>query len=396
MTRLTENLFGSVLFLLASTAFSQSSDVQFSAQQILPATVLQTSSYRISDAVSVINHQFQFNIETPYGQFPATGIPLLEKRLSELRAIEEAVKLSGERVAVSGAWKTLVQTPRGAGNLLSDPLGSLRQVPRGFERMASNFVDPASRRTGSEARRTLAANLGVDSETRNPILKQLLTQLVARKFVGETATKFALSAAVPGLGTLSSMENTRDVIATRSPHELLVEMDRELTRLGVWKPVKDAFVQNHNWTLLEKLTFIDSYKKLAGIEHADTMLYLANQDVTEADVLKRLIQIKLLADLHARSPVKSVSESGLPIAWLKSGDIVGVCSVDYLTNSEQVQQIAGGFRQQHPSRNLKLYSTGYVSPSAQQTLDARKIEFIRASFAARVSNNRPVQKGALR
>ena len=262
--------------------------------------------------------------------------------------------------------------------------------------MASNFVDPVSRRAGSEARRQLCANLGVDSETRNPVLNQLLGQLVARKFVGETATKFALSAAVPGLGTLSSMEHTREVIAKRSPHELLVEMDSELNRLGVWKPVKDAFIQNQNWTLLEKITFMNSYRKLAGVEHAATVIYLANQDATEADVLKRLIQVQLLADLHSQSPVNSISDSGLPIAWLKNGEIVGVCSVDYLTNSQQVQQIAGGFRQKFPSQNLKLYSTGFVSPTAQQTLNANKIEFVRANFATQVSNNQPVQQGSIR
>lgn len=396
MSGFLKALLGCAVCLVASTAFGQQGEVQFSAQQILPAAVIQTPSYKINDVVTVTDHQFHFNIETPYGVFPVTGIPLLEKRLSELRAIEEAVKLSGETVAVSGAWDTLKKTPGGAGHLLSDPLGSLKQVPKGFGKFASNFADPVSRRTGTETRRQLSANLGVDSETRNPVLKQLIGQLATRKFVGETATKFALSAAVPGLGTLSSMESLRETIAARSPHELLVEMDSEFTRLGVWKPVKDTFIQNRNWTLLEKLTFMNSYRSLAGVEHADAMLYLANRDTTEADVLKRLIQVRLLADLHSRTPIKSVSESGLPIAWLQNGEIVGVCSVDYLTNSQQVQQIASGFRKQYPTQNLKLYSTGYVSPTAQKTLLGNKIEFVRANFATQVSNAQPIQQGTPR
>ena len=58
MVKLSTNLFGCVVFLLASTAFGQSSDVQFSAKQILPAAIIQTASYKINDVVSVIDHQF--------------------------------------------------------------------------------------------------------------------------------------------------------------------------------------------------------------------------------------------------------------------------------------------------------------------------------------------------
>ena len=82
MIKLSLNLFASVVVLLGSTALGQSSDVQFSAKQILPAAIIETASYKINDVVSVIDHQFHFNIETSYGVFLVTSIPLLEKRLS--------------------------------------------------------------------------------------------------------------------------------------------------------------------------------------------------------------------------------------------------------------------------------------------------------------------------
>ena len=383
-----------VCLILIPVAFAQDQQnqptgLQFSAQQILPPSISQTSTYKIADSVTVVDHQFHFNIETPYGEFPVTSIVLLEKRLSELRAIEEAIRIGDQAVAAQGAWQVVKQTPSGAGHLLSDPLGALRQAPRGFRKAAENFIDPVGRHAGSLTRRKLATNLGVDSETRNPVLKQLLDELVTRKFVGETATKFALSAAVPGLGTLSSMEETRETIALRSPHELLVEMDATLVRLGAWPAVKDEFIRNTNWTLLEKLTFMQSYQQLIGVKHADVMLYLANQDTTEADVLRRIIEVQILAGLHAQNPVESVSDAGLPVAWLKDGRIVGVFATDYLTESIEVQQIAKGFHQQYPNRQIMLISTGWVSPKAQNILDVNGITFVRANAASRVSNQQP-------
>ena len=372
-----------------ASQLTQASGPQFSAKQILPDSVYQTSTYKISDSVSVVDHKFHFNIETKYGVFPVASIVMLEKRLSELRAIEEAARIGNQAVAVQGAWETVKQTPRGAGHLLFDPLGSLREFPRGFKNAAANFVDPVSRHAGSTAKRQLAANLGVDSETRNPVLKKMLDRLVARKFVGETATKMALSAAVPGLGTLSSMEDLHGKVASQTPHELLKAMDTQLTNLGAWPTVKNAFIQNTNWTLLEKLAYVQSYQQLAGIQHADVMLYLANSDTTEADILRRIVEIQILANLHSRSPVESVSEVGLPIAWLKDGQIVGVCSTDYLTSSTEVQQVAGGIRKQNPERAVKLISTGWVSPEAQQILDTNKITFVRQETAARMSILQP-------
>ena len=360
----------------------QQTELQFSAQSILPASILKTDTYRITDRVLVSEHQFQFNIETNYGTFPVTGIPMLEKRLSELRAIQEASKLSNQAVAAQSAWATLKRTPQGAGHLLSDPLGTLKQTPRGIKKMAANFIDPVSRHAGSESRRKLAANLGVDSETRNPVLNQMLVQLAARNMVGTSATKFALSAAVPGLGTLASMENLRDTVASKTPHELLGQIDAELTQMGTWPPVKDTFVKSRNWTLLEKLTFMQSYKQLTGIQHADVLLYMANRAGSEAEILRRLISVKLLAELHSKNPIQSLSDAGLPVAWLKDGQIVGVCSIDYLTNSAEIQQVAQGFRKSNPTKAISLLSAGWVSPEAQKTFDENKVTFVRADFAA--------------
>ena len=89
------------------------------------------------------------------------------------------------------------------------------------------------------------------------------------------------------------MENLRDTVASKTPHELLGQIDAELTQMGTWGPVKDTFVKSRNWTLLEKLTFMQSYKQLAGVQHADVLLYMANRDGSEAAILRRLSLIHI-------------------------------------------------------------------------------------------------------
>ena len=182
------------LFLTALTTatYGQAFNQVFETKTILPAALLQSTDFRIAPQTIVEDYEFQFAVETSFGTFPVSGIPLLERRISELRAIEQAVSLSNEPVALEAAWAALKKAPQGAGHLLTDPKGTLAAAPRGLKRWAASVVNPVDRRVGSKAKRRLAANLGVDSETRNPVLMQLLNELSARELIGGTATGLAL------------------------------------------------------------------------------------------------------------------------------------------------------------------------------------------------------------
>ena len=286
------------------------------------------------------------------------------------------------------------KTPEGAGHLISDPKGTLRSVPRGLKRWAENIVNPVDRRVGSATRRRLAANLGVDPQTRNPVLNKLLNELSVRKIVGNATTKIALGAVLPGLGSLASAEEFRQQVASRNPHELLQEINVELNQLGVYAPVREQFIASERWTLIEKLTFMSFYRQLASVEHADVLVNMANQDRTETDILRRLNDLQLLVELNSQSPIKTIADSGLAIAWLKNGQVVGVLSVDYLTNSVDVQNIAAGFRKANPDAQLTLLSTGWLSNEAKQTLDSNKIEFKRASYSMGNKNQAELSSGS--
>ena len=369
------------LTALTTAAYGQIVPQAFETKTILPPSLIQSTDFRVSPETTVKDYEFQFNIETKYGTFPVSGIPLLKRRISELGAIEKAIALSDKTVALNTAWETLKKTPQGAKHLVTDPRGTLAAAPRGLKRWASSITNPVDRRVGFASKRRLAANLGVDSQTRNPVLKQLLNELSAREILGGTATKVALGSVLPGLGSLSTVESFRQQVANQNPHELLQEINLELNQLGAYPPVREEFIASGNWTLVEKLSFLSFYRQLAGVEHADVMINKANQDRTETDILQRLIEMQLLVELHSQTPIKTISDSGLPVAWLNNGQIVGVLAVDYLSNSVDVQDVAAGFRKANPDTTITLLSTGWLSADAQQTLDTHKIGFKRASFS---------------
>lgn len=378
--------------IVASTpALGQAAAPQeFSAASLLSPSIIQSSGHRVFDRVSVREHQFQFEIETKHGTLQASSSLLLEKRLGEIRAIGQAEKLEHGPVALKGAWQTIKETPKGAAHLLSDPFGTLAAAPRGFERMASSMLSSEDRKAGTATQRELAVNLGVDPETRNPVLRHLLRELALRRVVGKTATKFALSAAVPGLGVVSTMEEFRNQVVQRSPHEVANAIDLELARAGIWKPARDQFAHSDRWTSLEKLMFMKYFRQLQHVQHADTMIHLANSDATEVDVLLRIAEMRLLTDLHRQSPIRLISDAGIRIAMLQDGRIFGVCVLDYLTNTSAVREAASGFRKSNPNRSLNLLCTGAISPSASETLTAAQINYIRPGDSLAAPNRNPV------
>ena len=352
----------------------------FAASSILNASVLRSTHYRISESVPVRDYRFQFQIETNYGTFHADGRYMLEKRLRELQAIERAAQLSGGRVIVDSAWDVARKTPKGAVTLLTDPLGALGRAPRGFERMATSLVNRMDRRAGTPTRRNLAIQLGADPETSNPVLSHALTEIAVQQAIGQGASKIALGAALPGLSLLATTEDFREQVAQRSPHEIASDIDAELNQMKVWQPVREQFAYGNRFTSIEKLIYMSYFRELQQIEHLDLMIHMANRADSEAAVLTRIAYVRLLHELHHQSPVASIADAGIPVAIMRDGRIFGICSVDYLHSTQEVQLAAANFRASHPTQSLQFISTGYISPQTQRTLNAAQIQFMRADY----------------
>src|SRR5262249_17427112 len=135
--------------------------------------------------------------------------------------------------AIQGIVRTLSDTPRGLAVLLTEPDQSIRRAGVGFRRMADRVTDRDDRQAGGPVRRQIAAELGCDPETRNPILDRLLDDVARRRAAGQFVTKAGLSAAVPGLGLLALNAEQRDAIRARTPSELNTSIERSMIQVGV-------------------------------------------------------------------------------------------------------------------------------------------------------------------
>ncbi len=357
-----------------------------SASHVVPAEYLRGVGYAIDERVEIRNNRYLFRVRADYGEFTALGLPMLELRLREHHAIENARVLSRDSQIIRGAIEVVRQTPAGARTLLSDPVGSLRRLPLGIQANVNTIVDPLERRAGTKARRELAAAIGADPETRNPVLDFYLDQLAIRKNIGRSATQTGLGFAVPGLGLLATNETIREQVRNTGPRQLANDVHRRLSALRIGNQISVSFANDLQLTSTEKLLFVSHLETLKGVGRLEALVTSATNAKSEASLLSQLQELELLANLRRRFVIVDVLPLKIPVARLKDGRFIGVAAVDIVHDAHALSGYVSEFRSAYPSQDVHLLVTGSVTPSARSILQEARIDVLALSQTSGVED----------
>ena len=341
----------------------------FRVQEVLAAEIIQGPDYVIAQDVPVRDYKYVFTLRTPYGEIHAHGRNMLEQRLREMYAIENARKVVRDPQLIKGVAETLKQTPQGVKVILTDPGGTLLRAPKGLQRMASNALDPQNQRAGGEERRRFASQIGCDPETTNPVLFALLDDLTIRKSIGKTGTNLGLHVALPGLGLLATTRDFKDQLVKQSPAEINEQIERELLAMGVWQPVARQFCRERSYTTLQRIIFMDHLRALKKVEHIQHLVYRATNAYNEAEGLGVIREMQLLRRLHERHGISRIELQGLPVALLNDGSVVIVNAADYIHDTQELRDAIASFRRGRPNDPAIFVTAGLVSARARKTLD---------------------------
>ena len=340
----------------------------FNVYQILPKEVVKGSNYRISRKVTVEEYQYVFEVASDFGKFDAHGRDMLDLRLRELKAIEEAEKLSSDPHFVNGVLAPLKDTGKGLEIFVDEPLESIGRIPKGFGLMAAQYLDPADKRAGSYERRKLAVELECDPETRNPVLKKLLDDMALQLGGGSLITRAGMFF-VPGLSLLPMTAQMKDTIVTNPPSEINKKIDKELETAGVEKSVRTRFCKSESFTTMQRLQLMDQFRALEGVENRISLIEAAAQAHTEAEALSCIRVGKMLVDIQIRRLIKRLEFIGLSLAILKDGRNVLISPYDYVTYTLEVADCLNGYRESNPNVRTVFVTAGGVSPSARETIE---------------------------
>jgi hypothetical protein len=357
-----------------ATRFQGEQPPTFRASAILPREVLTGPDYRIEEAVPVTEYMYMFRIRTNYGLIPARGRDMLVLRLQEMAAIQRARWLSEQNHLAAGARESLEKTGKGLDELLMDPGGALLRAPQGFSEMIKQEVDASDRRAGNEARRRVAAMVGCDPETANPVLKKLLDQMALEQKIGGMLTGQAIDTVLPGVGLLATTAEIKQLVETTAPHEINARIEQELATMGVEEDLRKKFCRDMNYTTMQRLFFLAILRRLHGVKNLSLLVTAAIEVEDEAEGLAAIHEASLLAELHARRPIARLDQIGLPVAVLRDGRCVCVCAADYLTDTQEVKNLISLFRNTYHKAPATFAVAGLASPSAKRSFEAAGIQ----------------------
>lgn len=340
----------------------------FNVYQIVPKEVVKGANYRISRQVTVEEYQYVFEVESDFGKFSANGRDMLDLRLRELKAIEEAEKLSSDPHLVNGVLAPLKDTGKGLEIFVDEPLESIGRLPKGFGLMASQYLDPADQRAGSYERRKLAVELECDPETRNPVLKKLLDDMALQLGGGSLITRAGMFF-VPGLSLLPMTAQMKDTIVTNPPSEINKRIDKELEAADIEKSVRTRFCKSKAFTTMQRLQLMEQFRILEDVENRASLIEAAALAHTEAEALSCIHVGKMLVDIRERRSIKKLEFFGLSLAVLSDGRNVLISPYDYVTYTIEVADCLNGYRESNPNVTTVFVTAGGVSPSAREAIE---------------------------
>lgn len=276
---------------------------------VIPAQECRGPGYTVGPTAAIVNHYAVFSVQTNYGSISAYGRNMLELRCYESRCIQKAAGMRGVRQLLEGALGSLDETVEGAEKLVADPINSVRQAPKGLDRMARSRLDGASRRAGGPERRQLAVSLRCDPETHNRILDRMLDEIELTRLIGSVPVQF-----IPYTGIFRLNADLWDEVGSTPPHEINDRIEGKLAAEGVSELLRGRFCECQHFTTVERLLFMEQYNQLKGVENRDALLDFAVNGDNEADALAAVELTYALATIHERRPIDRLASRGLPLA----------------------------------------------------------------------------------
>jgi len=375
------------------------------ASAVLPAELRSGEHFKVAEAVTNDGYMNHFAIESDYGRFEVTGLPLLRIRVREVAAIARLKEVSKSGVFLEAAAKSAVRPVTAAAAVIDDPVGTAQGVPGGVKRAFGRLKHKAGAAkdavagdgddadddgdtqavessTGDKAvavaksylgitaaHRRWAQKLGIDPYSTNPTLNKELDG-VAKV---DRAGGLAASVAMPSLGSaVGSVTKVSELVWSKDPLELLEMNKKDLAAMAVAPELAERFLGNRFYSPSKQTAITAALVTLAGTADRQRFLVPAALARSEEEALFYVESAQLLAGFHARiEPIAALLPGRvLAKAQTRGGGLVTLVAVDHLCWTAELDVLTGEAGQGQ-SAPRTLWVGGSLSQRAAKEIGAR-------------------------
>ena len=401
-----------------------------SARALLPKDVVQSSYYTIEDRVENNGYLNRFVIRSKYGDTEAHGRQMLQRKLTELRAIDELEKLTSSKVMYEAAKKngkeallapirvastaidvatnpdkivtTVKEVPDGVVRIFS---WAARQVERGYD-AASNYVSGSeesadgSSAPGASAKATDAAinaglsyfkynrverewlqRLGVDQFSDNELLRKEVQRVAGIETAVNIGFKFVPGFNLGLVGSATGWYKRAEKLGLYQPPEEIAEKNKgRLAELGVSGDLVDRFISHQSIVPSLQAIILDNLLQMKGVANRDRFVVLAAGVERIEGALFFTTTSEMLKNYHeSRGAFSSIVTSlRIPGAVSRAGQVVIALPVDYLAWTKEMAIVFRDYRsvleKEIAVRSIEVRIAGRASALAARELRKRKVQ----------------------
>lgn len=367
------------------------------ARDFIPADLVKGRLHTVRPLADNDGLHNTYFIETAGGVLEAAGTPALAERIREIYALDYLRGLSKTEEFGKALAKTAGAKIESAVGVVRDPIGTIKNVPKGASRFFGRIGEglkggkseeeggrPLAGITGvSKAKAQIAAKLGVSPYTTNEELQRELTgtaqAMAGGGLVVSAATSLASGGAGAALTVVGVNQTLQDTLINATPEDLRIINRKKLLALGVDRALADEFLM-HPWFSPWHETITTDALAQIGV-NPTAFLTDAVRALTPEDAFffQRLAQI--LARYHAAAaPLRAIRlEGGIVTALDRDGTLVVPVSLDYGIWAERTARRAEEFAAIDKSRDeiksLALWTDGRLSDRLCEELKKRGIAY---------------------
>jgi len=398
----------SAVLLLAvavlTAGFAQPEET-FPAAQFVPPDLMQGEHYRVGEKVVNDGCTNRYVVNSDYGAFEAHGDPMLRTRIHEVQALARLDELAKAKGFAGGARESLLKRWRAVKHLFVHPVRTVKNLPRGTARYVGNYYrmlkggrgeleEPASKELirFSAAKRGLAAYVGADPYSSNPVLQDALNEMAWAVYAGGITLEVGRFF-IPASDALTVVELTTttvgmsEALASQSPESLRAANKVKLREAGVSPELVEDFLKHAWYSPRHESLLVDALYRMAGVADRDAFVRLALSAESEEDALWYQRAAEMLAGYHALvAPLARLSEAGgLPTAYAAQGTLVVALPADYVrwteANARTADNVAAARGHEPAGTPVEVWVAGGVAPVTAQELQLRGAQVHAAAWA---------------
>jgi hypothetical protein len=366
----------------------------YSASDVLPATVVNGPHYQVRDKVVSDGFMLTYSVDSEYGPFRATGDFALQKLLNEISVIAQLKEISRTEAFADSVVEAAKSPLRLGESLITDPVDTVTGVPRGLFQIFQNVGesvatadDPSEDDRAKQAlfvsgwKRDYCAALGCDVYSSNSILQEELNRIGWASAIGglsvSAATTVASGGAVMAFSVARTADDLNEALRAEPPARLRIINEEKLRAMGIADDLAQKFLDHPAFTPRHDTLIVAALDNLDGVSGRGRFveLCLRAQDEVGANFFQNVADILVGYHRTAARLVEITPFLAVAAATASNGRTVVPMAWDYAVFEQAVGKRLDHAVAEWAARGLPtafdVWTTGRVSPRLKSEAEKR-------------------------